>query len=318
MAKFISKRVLLSILVVFLVSLFAFSLMHILPGDPARLALGSEASQESVEALRAELNLDKPLLTQYLLWIGGVFQGDLGHSVTYERPVRVIIAEKLPRTLAIGLPALALSVVVGITFGIISAVRRGTAIDQFITLLSTIGVGTPQFWFGILGIYLFAMKLNILPIQGFVSPSKDFGQYVYRAILPVLSLSIALVASIARQTRSNMLEVINQDYIRTARANGVAETSVLLKHALKNAVIPVITIIALQVRLVIGGTVIVENVFNIAGIGALLKVAVTSRDYLIVQGCVLIISLVVVACNLLVDILYGVFDPRIRESQRAG
>ena len=316
MAKFILKRFLISILIVFLVSVFAFSLMHILPGDPARLVLGEDATQEQVDQLREELHLNEPLVVQYGLWIKGVFQGDLGNSITYSRPVSDIILEKLPRTLAIGLPALAISVVLGVCFGVLSAVKRGKWPDQLITFFSTLGVGTPVFWLGILGIFLFAIRLHILPIQGFVSPSDDFGGYLSHAVLPVFCLAFGLIAAIARQTRSNMLEVINQDYIRTAKANGIANRSVIFRHALKNTLIPVITIIAFQVRIVIGGSLIVEEVFNIAGIGALLKIAVINRDYLITQACVLFISLVTVACNLVVDILYGFVDPRIRQSWR--
>ena len=307
MSKFLLKRVLISIVVVFLVSVFSFSLMHILPGDPARLTLGEEASQEDVDALRAELNLDKPILQQYFIWINGVLHGDFGRSIAYHRPVSEIMAERLPRTVAIGLPSLIISVIVGICFGIISAVKRGKAIDQIITFFATIGI---------LGIYLFAMKLQILPIQGFTSPMENFGQYVYHAILPIFCLSLHLIASIARQTRTNMLDVINQDYIRTAKANGIRQSSVIMKHALRNTLIPIITVIAMQVRVVIGGSLIVEQVFNIAGIGQLLQTAVGNRDYLIVQGAVLVISLVTVGCNLLVDILYGFVDPRIRKTQR--
>lgn len=316
MGKFIIKRVLISIIVVFLVSVFALSLMHILPGDPARLTLGEEASQEDVDALRKELNLDKPVLEQYFIWIGGVFRGDFGRSIQYHRPVLDIMLERLPRTVAIGLPTLVISVIVGLAFGIISAVRRGKVIDQIITFLATIGMGTPVFWLGILGIYLFSMKLGILPIQGFTSPTEDFAKYVHQAILPVFCLSTHQVASISRQTRTNMLDVINQDYIRTARANGIKTSSIIFKHALRNALIPIVTVIAMQVRVVIGGSLIVEQVFNIAGIGQLLQTAVGNRDYLIVQGAVLVISLVTVGCNLLVDILYGVVDPRIRKTQR--
>ncbi len=316
MSKFVLKRVLISIVVVFLVSVFSFSLMHILPGDPARLTLGEEASQEDVDALRAELNLDKPILQQYFIWINGVLHGDFGRSIAYHRPVSEIMAERLPRTVAIGLPSLVISVVIGLCFGIISAVKRGKAIDQIITFFATIGMGTPVFWIGILGIYLFAMKLQILPIQGFTSPAEDFGKYVHQAILPVFCLSLHLIASIARQTRTNMLDVINQDYIRTAKANGIRESSIIMKHALRNTLIPIITVIAMQVRVVIGGSLIVEQVFNIAGIGQLLQTAVGNRDYLIVQGAVLVISLVTVGCNLLVDILYGFVDPRIRKTQR--
>ncbi len=316
MGKFIIKRVLISIVVVFLVSVFAFSLMHILPGDPARLSLGEEASQEDVDALREELNLNKPVLEQYFIWISGIFRGDFGQSIQYHRPVLDIMQERLPRTVAIGLPTLVISTIIGIAFGIISAIRRGKFIDQVITFLATIGMGTPVFWIGILGIYLFAMRLGILPIQGFTSPTEDFAKYVHQAILPVFCLSTHQVASVSRQTRTNMLGVINQDYIRTAKANGIRPSSIVFKHALRNALIPIVTVIAMQVRMVIGGSLIVEQVFNIAGIGQLLQTAVGNRDYLIVQGAVLVISLVTVGCNLLVDILYGVVDPRIRKTQR--
>lgn len=314
MFRYIVKRLGTSFIVVILVTIFAFSLMHILPGDPARLVLGAEAAQEDVDALRAELNLDKPIVTQYVLWIKGILHGDFGRSILYQRPVADIMRERVPRTLAIGIPSLIVSVILGVLFGVVSAVKRGSIADQAITLTSTIGMGTPAFWLGILGIYLFAMKLKWLPIQGFVDPSTDFGGYLSHAALPVLCLSVALIASISRQTRSNMLEVINQDYIRTARANGIAERSVIYRHALKNSLIPIITIAGLQVRVVIGGSLIVEQVFNIAGIGMLLNAAISNKDYLIVQGCVLIISCVTVLCNLVVDILYGVVDPRVRNS----
>lgn len=316
MCRYIFKKIMTSILVVFVVSVFAFSLMHILPGDPARLALGEEASQAAVDELREELHLDKPILTQYRIWITGVLKGDFGQSIKYHRPVSEIISEKLPRTFYLGLPALFISAVIGICFGIVTAVKRGGWLDQGITFLATLGSGTPVFWVGILGIFIFAMKLKILPIQGYVSPTEDFGGFLQKAIMPIFCLSIGMIASVTRQTRNNMLEVINQDYIRTARANGLSEGRVIFGHALKNSLIPVVTILALQVRLVIGGSIIVEQVFNIAGVGQLLAVSVNNRDYLIVQGCVLMISLVTVACNLVVDILYGVIDPRIREARR--
>ncbi len=312
MVRFVIKRLLISILIVFLVSVFAFSLMHILPGDPAKLVLGEDATEETLQALRAEWNLDKPLVEQYFMWLDDLLHGDFGRSILYNRPIGDILSERLPRTLAIGIPALMISVIVGVLFGIISAVRRGKFVDQLITFFSTLGIGTPSFWVGILAILVFAIELKLLPIQGFTAPSEDFGLYVKKAIMPVLCLSWAMIASIARQTRSNMLEVINQDYIRTARANGLSDFRIIFKHVLRNTLIPVITIAALQVRVVIGGSLIIEQVFNIAGIGQLLKAAVSNRDYLIVQGCVLMISLATVGCNFIVDILYGVIDPNTR------
>lgn len=317
MIKYTIKRILIALLVVFLVSVFAFSLMHILPGDPARLALGEYASDEDVQDLREKLNLDKPLVDQYLMWVSGIFNGDFGYSVVYNRPISEVLSERLPRSIAIGVTSMIVSTIVGVSLGVVCAVNRGKWADRLITFFSTVGIGTPVFWLGIIGIYIFAMRLGILPMQGYVSPVEDFPGFIRHAIMPVFCLSVGLVATILRQTRSNMLEVINLDFIRTARANGITQSSILFKHALKNAVIPVITVIGLQVRSAMGGSLIVENVFNIAGIGSLLNKAVSGRDYFVVQGCVLIISLVTMGCNLFVDILYGVLDPRARADRRS-
>lgn len=316
MFGFIVKKVLICIMIIFLISIFAFMLIHILPGDPARISLGEEASQEAVDALRAEMNLDKPYVTQYLLWIKGVFEGDMGNSIRYKRPIEEIVSERLQKTLTIGVPALFLASVCGIFCGVVSATHKGKIIDRIVTFFSTIGLGTPVFWIGIFFIYLFAVKLRILPIQGYTSPFEDFGGYLRQAILPVVSLAIALVAAVARQARSNMLEIINQDYIRTSKANGLTNWRVTYKYALKNALIPVVTIIGLQVRNVIGGAVIVEQVFNIPGLGSMMTAAVTSRDYLLIQAGVLVISIITVGCNLFVDILYGFIDPRVRKDWR--
>ena len=314
MTKFIIKRVFISLLIVFIVSVFAFMLMHILPGDPVRIVLGDEASLEDVMAMRERLHLNDPLVTQYFKWISGLFSGDFGLSITYMRPVHDLISERLPKTVAIGLPALVIAAIVGIIFGTVSAVRRGSLTDSTVTILSTLGLGTPQFWVGILLIYIFAVKLRILPMKGFKMPSEGFWEYFRFAIMPIFCLSINMVAGVTRQTRTNMLDVINQDYVRTARANGISEKKVIFKHALKNALIPVVTQIALQVRVVIGGSVVIEQIFNINGIGMLLREAVFNRDYMIVQTSVLFISLVTVFCNLAVDILYGFINPQIRKS----
>ena len=244
----------------------------------------------------------------------GVFK-EIRHSYSIDNQS---ILKKLPRTVAIGLPAIIISTFIGICLGIICAVRKGKWIDRLITFLSTLGIGTPLFWIGIIGIYIFAINSKVLPIHGYVSPLKDLSEYVRHAIMPVACLSIGLIASILRQTRSNMLEVINQDFIRTAKANGISQLRVLFRHALKNALIPVITIIGLQVRVVVGGSLIIENVFNIAGIGSLLNKSVAGRDYFVVQGCVLIISLLTLGFNLIVDILYGFVDPKARADRRQG
>lgn len=316
MLKYIEKRLAISILIVFIVTVFSFSIIHILPGDPARIALGEEADQAAVDALRAKMHLDRPIVEQYILWINDLLHGNFGDSIVEHRPVADIISERLPKTISLGIPALIFSVSIGLCAGIVSAIKRGKLADQIVTFFTTLGVGTPIFWVGILGILIFGLKLKILPIQGYTLPSVDFEQYVRKAIMPVFCLAVPLIASVARHTRANLLEVINQDYVRTARANGIPERTVIFQHSLKNALIPVITMIALQVRVVLGGSVIVEQVFNISGIGLLLKTAVGNRDYLIIQGCVLILSMITVGCNLIVDILYGFVDPKIRESWR--
>ena len=316
MIDYIIRRLLISILVVFIVSVFVFSVMHMLPGEPVRLAMGYEAAEEDVQRVREELNLTKPLLTQYYLWIKGLFQGDFGISIVYQRTVAELLKERLPRTITLGIPAIIIAVIVGVVFGIISAIRRGKWLDQVITLISTLGIGTPRFWLGIVLIYIFAVGLKLLPMQGYTSPTEDFSMFLKKAIMPVFCMCIVMLASIARQTRSNMLEVLNQDYIRTARANGIPERQIIFKHALKNALIPVITIIGMQARVVVGGSLLVEQVFSIAGIGTMMVLAIGNRDYFVIQSCVLIISLFTVVSNLIVDILYGFIDPRIRYAGR--
>jgi peptide/nickel transport system permease protein len=316
MFSFIVKRVLSSMLIVFLVSLFAFSLMHILPGDPVVLVLGESAPQEKVDEYRQQYNLDKPIIKQYFLWIGGVVQGDFGESILNERDVGELMRMKLPATIAVGIPAMILSVIIGVLFGIITAIKRGTWIDQSISFFANVGVGTPLFWLCIFGIFLFGLELRILPIQGYESPFENFGEYAHKAVLPVICMATGFIAVISRQTRSNMLEVINQDYIRTARADGISERSIIFRHALQNALIPVITIVGLQMRIIVGGSVIIEKIFNIPGIGAFLMSGITNREYLIVQACVLVISVVTVGLNLVVDVAYGLIDPRIRKSMR--
>lgn len=316
MSSYIIRRVLASLLVIFLVSIFVFSIIHLLPGDPIRLALGDEASEEDVQRIREERHLNDPLPEQYWKWITGLFKGDFGYSLLQNRPVSTMLAERLPRTISLGLPAFLISVTVGILFGIIAAVKRGSFIDQLITLLATLGLGTPQFWIGMLLIYIFGMVLNVFPIRGLVLPSENFGEYLRSAALPVFCMSLHMIASVSRQTRSNMLEVIKQDYIRTARANGLSEKKIIFGHALKNALIPVVTYIGMQTRGIIGGSVMIESLFSIAGIGGLMREAIDTREYWVLQSCVLLLSFVAVFSNLIVDIVYGYIDPRIRESRR--
>lgn len=312
MLKYVIKRVLISLFVVLLVTIFTFLLIHMIPGDPVQTILGIEASQQARDQMYEELHLNEPLYVQYGIWISGVLRGDLGDAIAFAGSVSDNLSRKLPITISIGLPAMIISTVLGILFGVICAVKRGKLVDQIITFCAVTASGIPVFWLAVLGAYLFGLVLNWLPIQGYTAPAKDFGDYVHHAILPVACQSIGFISIICRQTRSNMLEVINQDYVRTARSDGLSERRITYTHALKNALIPIITLLGMQIRMIIGGSVIVEKVFNIPGTGSFILSAVQNSDYVSVQGAVLFLTLITVFANLAVDLLYGVLDPRIR------
>jgi peptide/nickel transport system permease protein len=305
---------LLSVVVIFLVTVLSFLIIQIIPGDPASIMLGSEASREQIADLRHELYLDRPLVVQYWHWVSNAVTGDLGKSLKYQESVAGVIAQRIPVTLNLTIMALILSVVLGIGAGIICAVRRGSVLDAVVTVLANLGIAIPTFWLGILGIYFFGLKLGWLPIQGYISPFDDFGLSVRKSVMPVICLAIPSIAVLARQTRSSMLDVIRQDYIRTAWSKGLQERAIVLSHALKNALIPIVTLLGLQLRLVVGGSVVVETVFNIAGMGRLIVSSVFARDFVTIQAVTLIIAIVVLFANLLVDISYGWLDPRIRYS----
>ena len=309
---FIFRRILLSLIVLLLITFLAFSLIHLMPGDPAIIMLGVDTNQEQIDALRKSLWLDRPLAVQYGHWLSNAIQGDLGKSVIYREGVTNIIATPLPITIHLSFIALILSTILGIGAGIICAIRRGGIQDSVISVAANIGIATPVFWLGILGIYSFGLKLGWLPIQGYTSPFDNFWMSTKQAIMPIICLAIPAVAVIARQTRSSMLEVIRQDYIRTAWAKGLRERSIVLKHSLKNALIPVVTLLGIQLRTLVGGAVLVETVFNIPGMGRLLVTSVFNKDFIIVQACILIIAVLVLLANMLVDISYGWLDPRIR------
>jgi peptide/nickel transport system permease protein len=300
------------LVVIWLVTILSFTIMRITPGDPAAIMLGAEASQEQIDELRHELYLDQPLTSQYWHWISGVATGDLGKSLKYQESVAKTISERIPITLSLSILALIISVVVGVSAGIVCAVRRGGLVDSTVTLLTNLGIAVPTFWLGILGIYFFGLKLGWLPIQGYVSPFDDFGLSIQKTVMPVICLAIPSIAVLARQTRSSMLEVLRQDYIRTAWSKGLAERVIVFNHALKNALIPIVTLLGLQLRLVVGGSVVVETVFNIPGMGRLIVDATFAKDFVTVQAVTLIIAIVVLFANLIVDISYGWLDPRIR------
>jgi peptide/nickel transport system permease protein len=310
--RFIVSRIVQTIVVVFIVSLIAFSLLQFVPGDPARTILGNDATQEQIDLLRKELGLDRPIVVQYWYWLSNAVHGDFGTSMIYRLPVRDLFTTRLPITGYLSLIAFLVSIMVGIAAGIVCAIRRGSFLDQFVSLFANVGVAIPIFWLGVLGIYIFGLKLGLLPIQGWTSPLDDFWQSTKQAIMPVILLAVPSIALLARQTRSSMLEIISQDYIRTARSKGLAEQIIVFRHALKNAFIPIITLLGLQVRILVGGSVLVETVFNIPGMGRLLVTSAFNKDYLVMQGGVLILGLAVCLANLLVDISYNWIDPRMR------
>ena len=312
MYKYIGKRILQMVIALFLISIFVFALLHMIPGDPVYAMLGDEISIERHDQVYSEMGLDKPLLQQYVEWIGNFLQGNMGYSFSYRKDVSELVAMRLPTTMYLGIISSVFSVAIGVLFGTLTAVKRGTWIDNIITVVSNIGLATPVFWFGILLVFIFSLTLDILPSNGFVFPWEDLGLSIQQTIMPVVCMSIGGVASYTRQTRSSMLEVIRQDYIRTARSKGLPEGRIIWKHALKNAMIPILTLIAVTLRNTIAGAAIIENVFNINGMGNLMVQCITKRDFQLVQACILLLSAVTCVCNLLIDNAYAYVDPRIR------
>ena len=312
MGLFIIRRILMTLVVIVIVSIISFMLLHLIPGDPVITMLGLEATKEQVDNLRAELWLDRPVIVQYFHWFGNILRGDFGRSVMYRDEVRHLIARRLPVTFHVASFSLLIAILFGITMGVTSAVKRGTFLDQFLTLLANIGIAVPVFWLGIMGVYLFGLKLGWLPVQGYTSPFTDFWKSTRQLIMPAVVMSVVPLSVMARQSRSSMLEVIRQDYIRTARSKGLLEHIIIMKHALKNALIPIVTLLGLHIPTLFGGSVLTETVFNIPGMGRLLVQSVFDKDFPVVQATVLCFAIVVALANLLVDISYGWFDPRIR------
>lgn len=316
MTTFIIRRLLQSIFIIILVTITVFMVMRILPGDPIYMLFTPNQVQalteEEMDEIRREAGLDKPLLAQYFTWMGGVFQGDLGKSILHETYVADEIAKRIPITAHLGIVAFIIGLIVGIPMGVISAVRRGTWLDTVMTSAANFGITIPVFWLGIMLIFLFSLQLGWLPVMGYTSPFEDFWLSFRQTIMPIACLAIWPVAGTARQTRSSMLEVLRQDYIRTAWSKGLRERAVIAKHALKNGLIPVITLAGMGIGTIVGGTVLIEQVFNIPGMGRLAVDAIFAHDYAYVQGVVLIITVTIILANLLVDISYGWVDPRIR------
>ncbi|MED4582299.1 ABC transporter permease [Brevibacillus choshinensis] len=311
MATYIAKRLFSMIPVLLVVSVVVFLLVHLVPGDPAAVMLGSEATPQQLAELQEELGLNKPLLEQFLNWFVHMISGDLGNSLVSDKEVTTLIIERLPATMALILYALLISVVIAIPLGIISAVRHNTRWDYTAMLVALIGVSIPNFWAGLLLIMAFSLHLGWFPSTGYVEITKNIWNHFAHLALPAFALGFLQAGIVTRMTRSSMLEVLKQDYIRTIRAKGGTEKVVILKHALKNSMIPIITIIGINFGLLLGGTVVVETIFSIPGIGQLLVQSVFNRDYPVIQGVILCIAVIYVLISLMVDLLYAYFDPKI-------
>src|SRR5262245_11972461 len=312
MLPFLGRRLLQLIPTLFFVSVIIFSLQQLLPGDPALIMAGEERDPDVIAQIRKQYRLDQPIPVQYVYWVKGVFSGDLGESLRIHVKVLDLIIEKLPVTLQLASMAIVIALLIGVTAGIISAVKKNTVWDYAANVFALWGISTPNFWLGILLILLFAVNLGWLPASGYVSPFEDLRGNLETMIMPSFVLGNAFASILMRHTRSAMLQVLSSDYVRTARAKGLDERVVVLKHALRNALIPVITLGALSFGELLGGTVLTETIFSIPGFGKLVVDAVFNRDYSVVQGVVLVTATVYITLNLLADIAYFVVNPRMR------
>lgn len=312
MALFLIKRLVGLVLTLFLAALVIFLVLEILPGDPAAMMMGVSATPETVAALRAELGLDRPAATRFLDWLAGIFTGHLGLSYTYRVPVAGLIAERLVVTVPLSLMALALAVTAGVTFGTLAAAHAHRRADMIVMVLTQLGLAIPNFWFGILLILVFAIGWGWFPAGGFPGWAAD-PLLAFRALLlPAIALALPQAASLARITRSTMLETLSEDYIRTARAKGLSRGQTIRRHALRNALIPVLTILGLQFSFLLAGTIVLENVFALPGLGRLLIQAIGGHDLILIKSLVLFYVATAILVNAMVDLAYGLADPRLR------
>ena len=314
MLAYLLRRVLLAIPVMFVVAAGVFLLLYLTPGDPVSVILGPDASPQQVSELRQRLGLDQPVLIQVTRWFGRLLHGDLGQSIYLNRPVTQTILERAEPTLLLTLLATLFAILVGLPIGIVSATRAGSWTDLGAMLVALGGISMPSFWVGLNLIFVFAVVMGVLPVAGYQPLSKGPWENLRYLLLPAVTLGFAQAALLARMARSLMLDVLREDYVRTARSKGLVERKVVLSHALRNAMVPLVTVMGLTFAILMGGAVITEQVFNIPGIGRLLVQSVLRRDYPVVQGIVLVIAFNYIVINLLVDILYGLFDPRVRHS----
>ena len=313
MARFIVVRLVNSIPVLLIVSLVSFSIMQMVPGDPASIMAGPQATPREVEEMRQALGLNKPFLDQLLIWYGNLLQGDLGRSILLGRSVGQAIGERLGITLALAFFGFAITLAIAVPAGVFAALKQNSWADQLVMTLALAGVSLPNFWLGLMLIVLFSVVLELLPAGGYVPIADGLWPWFASLILPSFSLALLQVGLLARITRSAMLEVLRQDYIRTARAKGLARITVVGKHALKNALVPVITVVGIIFSLLLSGSVVIETVYSLPGLGRLLATSILSRDYPVIQGGLLVTAAMFVFVNLAVDVLYALIDPRLRE-----
>jgi peptide/nickel transport system permease protein len=312
MLNFLARRIVQLIPTLFFVSILIFTLQHLLPGDPALVMAGEDRDPAVIEQIRKQYRLDQPIPVQYAYWVKGVLSGDLGESLRLKMPILNLIAQKLPVTVQLGSMAMLIALLIGIPAGIMSAVKKGTAWDYGANMFALWGISTPNFWLGILLIFLFSIKLGWLPASGYVPLSENWRASLASTVLPAFVLGNAISAILMRHTRSAMLQVLKSDYVRTARAKGLSERSVILKHAMRNALMPVITLGALELGTLLSGAVLTEQIFSIPGFGKLIVDAVFNRDYAVVQGVVLVTATIYIMLNLAADIAYILVNPRLR------
>lgn len=312
MAYYLIRRLLMAIPVMGLIALIVFLLLRLTPGDPAQAIAGDQATPEQIAAIRDSLGLDAPLTSQFVTWIGNMLRGDFGYSLISQRPVLEMIGQRIGPTLALATVAMILTVVISIPLGILAARRHGQLVDRFVMSLSVIGFSVPIFVIGYVLIGIFAVNLKWFPVQGYKPLADGFWPFLHRILLPGLALSSIYIALVSRMTRAAMLEVLREDYIRTARAKGLPERVILFRHALRNAAIPILTVVGTGFAMMISGVVVTETVFNIPGLGRLVVDAVLARDYPLIQAIILLTAGTYVVINLLIDISYAVTDPRIR------
>ncbi|HVB63681.1 MAG TPA: ABC transporter permease [Nitrolancea sp.] len=312
MVAFLFKRLLATIPTILLVTITVFMILRLTPGGPAVAMLGDQASPEAVAKLNHQLGLDKPLYIQYLRWLGSALHGDLGRSAFGNQPVTELIGQRIMPTLELSVLALIVSLLIGISAGVIAAVKRNTAVDAVASILAILGVSTPSFWLAILLVLVFSLKLSWLPALGYVSPFSNLGTNLKDMLLPSVTLGVILAAVITRFTRASMLDSLYQDYVRTARSKGLEERTVVLRHALANAMIPIVTVVGLELGGLLSGAVIIETIFSLPGNGQLLVTAIFNRDFPVVQGLVVVIATVFILVNVVVDVVYALIDPRIQ------